>query len=204
MSLNAAIKIKNSPTKPLVPGKPNAANVKQYLGLRFKSIGQAYNLIDANGEWKSNRHVLDLQRAWNIKTSQIALNFNNAEVQRLNTQNYNTQLDELTIYGWLHLSPSTIGKEDSSSDIWIDCKNTSVLPTTTIGNSSIDKFRIPGLSFEIAPSAVTQGGVFYENNTTLSADYTITDGRNAMAAGPITINNGITLTIGSGESVTIV
>ncbi len=76
--------------------EPNAANVKQYLGLRFKSIGQAYNLIDANGEWKSNKHVLDLQRAWNIKTSQIALNFNNAEVQRLNTQNYNTQLDELS------------------------------------------------------------------------------------------------------------
>ena len=74
----------------------------------------------------------------------------------------------------------------------------------TLGNSSIDKLRIPGLSFEIAPSAVTQGGVFYENHTTLSADYTITDGRNAMAAGPITINNGITLTIGSGESVTIV
>ena len=76
--------------------EPNAANVKQYLGLRFKSIGQAYNLIDANGEWKSNKHVLDLQRAWNKKTSQIALNFNNAEVQRLNTQNYNTQLDELS------------------------------------------------------------------------------------------------------------
>ena len=27
LSLNAPIKIKNSPTKPLVPGKPNAANV---------------------------------------------------------------------------------------------------------------------------------------------------------------------------------
>jgi hypothetical protein len=51
---------------------------------------------------------------------------------------------------------------------------------------------------------VTQGGVFYENNTTVSADYTITDGRNAMAAGPITIASGVTVTVGSGETLTIV
>ena len=38
LSLNAAIKIKNSPTKPLVPGKPNAASVNninktEYFGI---------------------------------------------------------------------------------------------------------------------------------------------------------------------------
>ena len=74
----------------------------------------------------------------------------------------------------------------------------------TLGNTSITKLRIPGISLEATASAVTQGGVFYENHTTLSADYTVTDGRNAMAAGPITINNGVTLTIGAGETVTIV
>jgi hypothetical protein len=74
----------------------------------------------------------------------------------------------------------------------------------TLGNNSITKFRIPGLSLEATASAVTQGGVFYENNTTVSSNYTITDGRNAMAAGPITIASGVTVTVGSGETLTIV
>jgi len=74
----------------------------------------------------------------------------------------------------------------------------------TLGNSSHTKFRVPGISYEISASAVTQGGVFYENNTTVSADYTITNGRNAMAAGPITIASGNTVTVGANETLTIV
>ena len=74
----------------------------------------------------------------------------------------------------------------------------------TLGNTSITKFRIPGISLEASASAVTQGGVFYENNTTVSADYTITNGRNAMAAGPITIASGVTVTVGANETLTIV
>ena len=32
----------------------------------------------------------------------------------------------------------------------------------------------------------------------------ITNNKNAMAAGPITINSGVTVTVGSGETLTIV
>ena len=46
--------------------------------------------------------------------------------------------------------------------------------------------------------------VFYENDQTVTTNYTITDGKNAMSAGPITINSGITVTIGTGEVWTIV
>ena len=45
---------------------------------------------------------------------------------------------------------------------------------------------------------------FYENSTTVTADYTVTNGYNAMAAGPLTINSGVTVTVGSGETLTIV
>ena len=44
----------------------------------------------------------------------------------------------------------------------------------------------------------------YENSQTLSSDYTVTNGSNAMAAGPITIASGVTVTVGSGETLTIV
>lgn len=46
--------------------------------------------------------------------------------------------------------------------------------------------------------------VFYENDTNVTSDYTITSGKNAMSAGPITINTGVTVTVPSGSTWTIV
>ena len=50
--------------------------------------------------------------------------------------------------------------------------------------------------------------VFWENGQTVTQNYTIGDSfgaaANAMSAGPITINNGVTVTINSGETWTIV
>lgn len=44
----------------------------------------------------------------------------------------------------------------------------------------------------------------YENDQTVTVDYTITSGKNGMTAGPITINSGITVTVPSGSVWTIV
>ena len=46
--------------------------------------------------------------------------------------------------------------------------------------------------------------VFWENDQTVNTNYTITDGQNAMSAGPITIASGVTVTVGSGETWTVV
>lgn len=46
--------------------------------------------------------------------------------------------------------------------------------------------------------------IFFENDTTVTADYTITANRNAMSAGPVTINSGATITISSGSVWTVV
>lgn len=47
-------------------------------------------------------------------------------------------------------------------------------------------------------------GVFYENNQTVSSDYTISTNKNAMSAGTITIDSGVTVTIPSGSTWVIV
>lgn len=44
----------------------------------------------------------------------------------------------------------------------------------------------------------------YEHSNTISANYTISNGNNAVAAGPITINSGVTVTIPSGSRWAIV
>lgn len=46
--------------------------------------------------------------------------------------------------------------------------------------------------------------VFHENDQEVSASYTLTAGRNAMTAGPITINDGVTVTIPDGAVWTVV
>jgi hypothetical protein len=53
----------------------------------------------------------------------------------------------------------------------------------------------------------TGGGsddVFYENGQTITTSYTLTASKNAMSAGPITIDGGVTVTIPSGASYVIV
>ena len=41
-------------------------------------------------------------------------------------------------------------------------------------------------------------GIFYENDQAVASSYTIVAAKNAMTAGPITINNGVTVTIETG------
>ena len=53
-------------------------------------------------------------------------------------------------------------------------------------------------------SAGAIGDIFYENGQTVSSNYTITSGKNAMSAGPITINTGVTVTIPSGSNWVVV
>ena len=58
----------------------------------------------------------------------------------------------------------------------------------------------------LAPGA-TGGGtdeVFFQNDQTITQDFTITNGKNAGSFGPITINSGVTVTVGAGETYTIV
>jgi predicted secreted protein len=56
-------------------------------------------------------------------------------------------------------------------------------------------------------AGATGGGsdeIFYENGQTVTTNYTITNGKNAMSAGPITINTGVAVTVGTGETWTVV
>ena len=49
-------------------------------------------------------------------------------------------------------------------------------------------------------SGANGNSIFYENDQTVTANYTITSGKNAISSGPITINSGITVTIPSGSN----
>ena len=82
----------------------------------------------------------------------------------------------------------------------------------TIGsNGQVLKSNGTDISWGDASAGATGAGsdkVFWENGQTVTQNYTIGDSfgpnANAMSAGPITINNSVTVTINSGETWTIV
>ena len=63
------------------------------------------------------------------------------------------------------------------------------------------------LSWASSGAGATGGGtdnIFWENDQTVTQDYTITNGQNAGSFGPITIQSGVTVTVGTGETWTVV
>ena len=90
---------------------------------------------------------------------------------------------------------NSLNASNLSSGTIPDARFPSTLP-------AVDGSNLTGIS-----AGATGGGsdeVFYENDQTVTTNYTITNGKNAMSAGPITINSGVTVTVGSGETLTIV
>ena len=53
------------------------------------------------------------------------------------------------------------------------------------------------------PQIIASNGLFLNSNT-ISASYTIPAGQNALSAGPITINTGITITVDTGSTWVVV
>lgn len=58
-----------------------------------------------------------------------------------------------------------------------------------------------------AAGGATGGGndkIFFENDQVITTSYTLTTNKNAMTAGPVTINDGVTVTVPSGSTWTII
>ncbi len=74
-------------------------------------------------------------------------------------------------------------------------------------NTSLGYFEGYGSTWGKIGGGATGGGsddVFFENGQTVTTNYTLTANKNAVSAGPITVNNGVTVTIPSGASWSIV
>ena len=81
-----------------------------------------------------------------------------------------------------------------------------------LGNAGVvtaTSFSGDGSALSNLPAGAPVGGastntVFFENDTAVAVNYQITSGKNAMSAGPLSINAGIAVTVPSGCSWTIV
>jgi hypothetical protein len=75
-------------------------------------------------------------------------------------------------------------------------------------NTDLSQFEgYNGSAWSSVGGGATGGGadtVFLENSSTVTTNYTLSTGKNAVSAGPVTINAGITVTVPSGASWVIV
>lgn len=65
------------------------------------------------------------------------------------------------------------------------------------------KGQVTSVTTAVASSGAS-GGMFFENDITLNTSYTINNNKNAMTAGGITLADGVTVTVPSGSTWTIV
>lgn len=61
-----------------------------------------------------------------------------------------------------------------------------------------------GPTGSIYPTGGSPDRIFYENQQTVTANYTVTTSYNAMTAGPITIDSGAVVTVPSGSTWTVI
>ena len=75
-------------------------------------------------------------------------------------------------------------------------------------NTTVTQFEgYNGTAWSAVGGGATGGGpdtVFFENGQTVTTSYTLTTNKNAVTAGPVTVNSGVTVTIPSGSSWVVV
>ena len=90
--------------------------------------------------------------------------------------------------------------DDSIAEVKLD------IHAAPSGTDKVLGYTSNGMEWIVAAAGATGGStnkVFWENDQTVTADYTITNNQNAGTWGPVTINSGVTVTIGDGEYWTI-
>ena len=81
---------------------------------------------------------------------------------------------------------------------WYDTTNDKLMIRNT-ANAAWEEFS--------SGAGATGGGtdlIFYENDQTITTDYTVVAAKNAMTAGPVDINAGITVTVETGSRWVVV
>lgn len=130
----------------------------------------------------------------------------------VNVTTYTTIPSILTVTGLLAVSGSTLVVNTTES-FKLPVGTTAQRPSTPTNgviryNSDLNQYEGYG-SVGWAPiGGAAKGGpnsqVFFENDISVVSDYTVTTSKNAMSAGPITINNGVTITVPNGSVWTVV
>lgn len=100
----------------------------------------------------------------------------------------------------------TVGTGTLSRDTVLESSNSGSLVNFSSGTKDVFcTYPAEQSVYFNAPNKVAiTGGAIWENANAIASDYTITTNTNAMSAGSVTINSGVTVTVPSGSRWVIV
>ena len=120
---------------------------------------------------------------------------------------FNTQTTEFEGYNgttWASVGGAGISNDTStSSNIYPLLANATSGTATTVYTSNAKLLYKPSTG-EFQSSELVAGNGIFVNSKTVSANYTVPSGSNAMSAGPVTVADGITVTVSDGSVWTVV
>lgn len=107
-----------------------------------------------------------------------------------------------------------VAAADNTSAVTININGLGVKSITKAGDDPLGMYDLrvgqayaifyDGTKFQLSSSSSqATAGFFFENDNTVTQNYTFTPGKNAMSAGPITIANGVEITVPVGSVWTI-
>jgi hypothetical protein len=120
---------------------------------------------------------------------------------------FNTTTTEFEGYNgtaWASVGGAALVNDTTTATNLYPLFATATSGTAATLNTSNAKLLYKPSTGELQSSALVASNGIVVNSATVSADYTIPAGSNAMSAGPVTVNSGITVTVSSGSVWTVI
>lgn len=112
---------------------------------------------------------------------------------------------QLTISGQTSSGSSTAtGLQTATTVVSISTSPAPIVGQVLVATSNVSATWQTSAGTSSVPTGGAGDQVFYENANVVTANYTITSGKNAMSAGPITINSNVIVTVPTGSTWVIV
>lgn len=120
---------------------------------------------------------------------------------------FNTTTTEFEGYNgtaWASVGGAALVNDTTTATNLYPLFATATSGTAATLNTSNAKLLYKPSTGELQSSALVASNGIVVNSATVAADYTIPAGSNAMSAGPVTVNSGITVTVSSGSVWTVI
>lgn len=122
---------------------------------------------------------------------------------------YNTSTNLFEGYSGASPTWKSIGGSSISNDVASASNLYPIFVTSTSGVAENVYTSSPNYLFkpstgELQSSVMTANQGFFQNTNTITQSYTVATNYNAMSAGPITVNSGVTVTVPSGSTWVVV